>query len=108
MFASLSKEHYLRDFRNRTARYCSPLLDNSILALGCRFSDQHEARSDTNDSDTGGDHLFTEALRLLGIETTIQALGLMLLREAGGGRSSESPFLSGQSIRLAMEIWTAS
>ena len=49
-------------------------------------------------------------MRLLNLEkdrhvlTTIQALGLMSLREASCGRSSQSLFLSGQSIRLAIEI----
>jgi hypothetical protein len=49
-------------------------------------------------------------LRLLGeqpdrhVLTTIQALGLMSIREASCGRSSESLFLSGQSIRLAIEM----
>ncbi|KAF4626739.1 hypothetical protein G7Y89_g11418 [Cudoniella acicularis] len=51
-----------------------------------------------------------EALRLLNAEkdrhvlTTIQALGLMSIREASCRRSSESLFISGQSIRLAIEM----
>jgi hypothetical protein len=109
-FASLSKEHFLEDFRTGNERYCSSLLVNALLAVGCRFSEQADARADPNDSDTKGDHFFAEALRLLNeqqdrhILTTIQALGLMSIREASCGRSSESIFLSGQSIRLAIEM----
>jgi hypothetical protein len=35
--------------------------------------------------------------------TTIQALGLMSIREASYGHAKESIFFSGQSIRLAIE-----
>lgn len=109
-FASLSKEHFLEDFRCGNQRHCSSLLVNALLAVGCRFSEQGNARADPNDINTKGDHFFGEALRLLNAQqdrhvlTTIQALGLMSIREASCGRSSESLFLSGQSIRLAIEM----
>lgn len=109
-FASLSKEHFLEDFRRGKTKNCSPLLVNAILALGCRFSAQPKARADPNDKNTAGDHFFAEAQRLLDqqkdrhVMTIIQALGLMAIREASCGRSSESIFLSGQSIRLAIEM----
>jgi hypothetical protein len=109
-FASLSKEHFLEDFRAGNKRHCSSLLVNALLAVGCRFSNQANTRTDPNDSNTSGDHFFTEALRLLDeqehrhVLTTIQALGLMSIREASCGRSSESLFFSGQSIRLAIEM----
>jgi Fungal specific transcription factor domain len=109
-FASLSKEHFLEDFRTGNERHCSPLLVNALLAVGCRFSSQASTRADPNDPNTSGDHFFAEAVRLLNeqqdrhVLTTIQALGLMSIREASCGRSSESLFLSGQSIRLAIEM----
>jgi hypothetical protein len=109
-FASLSKEHFLDDFRRGTPRHCSSLLVNALLALGCRFSNHASARTDPNDSNTAGDHFFAEAVRQLNAQndrhilTTIQALGLMSIREASCGRSSEGLFLSGQSIRLAIEM----
>lgn len=109
-FASLSKEHFLEDFRSGRRRHCSSLLVNTILALGCRFSKQASARTDPNDSNTAGDHFFAEAKRLLLMEkerhilTTIQALGLMAIRESSSGRSSASIFLAGQSMRLAIEM----
>lgn len=109
-FAPLDKEHFLKDFRTGTLGYCSSLLVNSILAVGCRFSTQPNVRVDPKDSTTAGDHFFAEALRILGEEkshhnvTTIQALGLMSIREASCGRSSESIYYAGQSLRTAVEM----
>ncbi|PBP26673.1 fungal specific transcription factor domain-containing protein [Diplocarpon rosae] len=109
-FASLNKEHFLEDMRAGNPRYCSPLVVNALLAVGCRFSNQPEARTDPNDKSTAGDAFFSEAERLLELQhdwhsvTIIQALGLMSIREASCGRSSHSIFLSSQSIRLAMEM----
>jgi hypothetical protein len=109
-FATLNKEHFLEDFRTATPRYCSSLLVNAMLAAGCRFSSQVAARKDPNDSSTAGDHFFAEAERLLDQEkdhhrlTTIQALGLMSIREASRGHCSKSLYYSGQSIRLAVEM----
>ena len=109
-FASLSKEHFIEDFRKGIPRYCSSLLVNALLAMACRFSDRVGSRSDLNDETTAGDHFFLEAQRLLDAEedlhvlTTIQALGLMSIREASRGNVSQGIFLSGQSIRLAIEM----
>lgn len=47
-FASLNKEYFLEDFRNGISRYCSALLVNAIVALGCRFSNHPESRKDPN------------------------------------------------------------
>lgn len=109
-FASLSKEHFLEDYRLGRRRHCSELLVNAMLAVGCRFSTQAATRTDPSNSNTAGDHFFAEASRLLLQEsdrhnlTTVQALGLMSIREASCGRSSEGIYYSGQSIRLAIEM----
>ncbi|EXL64809.1 hypothetical protein FOPG_18946 [Fusarium oxysporum f. sp. conglutinans race 2 54008] len=109
-FASLSKEHFLQDFQEGRNRYCSPILVNALLALGCRFSTQPMSRANPNDPHTSGDHFFKESLRLFSQErdhhtlTTIQALGIMSIREASCGRDSESWYYAGQSIRLAIEM----
>ena len=109
-FASLSKDHFLRDFRDRRRRYCSPLLVNAMLALGCRFSELPAARANPNDPTTTGDHFFGEAKRLLGTERTmdalasIQALGLMAIREGSCGRDTESFYYCQLAIRIAVEI----
>ncbi|RFU76407.1 nitrogen assimilation transcription factor nira [Trichoderma arundinaceum] len=109
-FASLSKEHFLRDFMDGRHRYCSPILVNALLALGCRFSTQPMTRANPNDPYSSGDHFFKESQRLFNEETdhhsltTIQALGIMSIREASCGRDSESWYYAGQSIRLAVEM----
>ncbi|KAG6004022.1 hypothetical protein E4U43_000810 [Claviceps pusilla] len=109
-FASLSKEHFLQDFRDGRHRYCSSILVNALLALGCRFSTQPMTRANPDDPYTSGDHFFKEAQRLFHQETdhhnvtTIQALGIMSIREASCGRDSESWYYAGQSIRLAVEM----
>jgi hypothetical protein len=108
-FASLSKEHFLTDFLAGRPRYCSSLLVNAMLALGCRFSTIPESRSDPENGETSGDHFFAEAKRLLMEDdhtslTTIQALGLIAIREASCGRDTESFYYGGQAIRLAVEF----
>lgn len=109
-FASLSKEHFLHDFQDGRHRYCSPILVNALLALGCRFSTQPMTRANPNDPYSSGDHFFKESQRLFNEEidhhslTTIQALGIMSIREASCGRDSESWYYAGQSIRLALEM----
>lgn len=109
-FASLSKEHFLKDFLDGRYRYCSPILVNALLALGCRFSTQPNTRANPDDPYTSGDHFFKESLRLMSRETnhhnltTIQALGIMSIREASCGRDSESWYYAGQSVRLATEM----
>ncbi|KAI1359018.1 fungal-specific transcription factor domain-containing protein [Xylaria arbuscula] len=109
-FASLSKEHFMKDYVHGRHRYCSPILINALLALGCRFSTQPNSRANPNDAKTSGDHFFKETLRLLSREsnshtlTTIQALGIMSIREASCGRDSEAWYYAGQSIRLCIEM----
>lgn len=64
-------------------RYCSPLLLNCILALGSRYCDSLEVRTDPNDSNTAGKAFIAEAERLIRHDlrwpkiTTIQSLALM-------------------------------
>jgi hypothetical protein len=109
-FASLSKEHFLKDFMEGRPRFCSSILVNALLALGCRFSNQPNTRSVPDDPHTSGNHFFKECQRLFYQEqnhhklTTIQALGIMSIREASCGRDSESWYYAGQSIRLAIEM----
>ena len=109
-FASLSKEHFIEDFSEGRPRFCSPILVNALLALGCRFSSRPSTRANPDNPYTAGDHFFKESQRLFYQEqdhhnlTTIQALGIMSIREASCGRDSESWYYAGQSIRLAIEM----
>jgi Fungal specific transcription factor domain len=96
-FMNLSKEAFLPDFRNGQSTYCCALLVNALLAVGSSFSVQY------------GDPFYTEAKKLLGEQdapllTTVQALGLISIYEAGCSRDSESWFHSGQAMHMAIEM----
>ncbi|KAI6088844.1 fungal-specific transcription factor domain-containing protein [Hypoxylon rubiginosum] len=118
-FTTLSRSLFFRDFLkgkysispNKTA-YCSPLLVNAMLALGCHFSDASCAYATAGDSWTKGDHFFAEAKRLIVDNdeyekprlTTVQALALMSVREAGCGREAKGWVYSGMSFRMAQDL----
>ena len=119
-FTTLSKRLFYRDFqRGKTAHdtkrkteYCTPLLVNAMLALGCHFTSWPQARAVPGDSATAGDHFFREAKRLI-LENdehenprlaTVQALALMSVREAGCGREARGWVYSGMSFRMAYDL----
>ncbi|KAF2772882.1 hypothetical protein EJ03DRAFT_287343 [Teratosphaeria nubilosa] len=119
-FTTLSKTSFYRDFllgkppanTRRKTWYCAPLLVNAMLALGCHFTSHAGAREDPEDSATAGDHFFKEAKRLI-LEndehekprlTTVQALALMSVREAGCGREAKGWVYSGISFRMACDM----
>lgn len=72
-FTTLSKSLFYRDFllgkpppdSRRKAEYCTPLLVNAMLALGCHFTSWPGAREVRDDSATAGNHFFKEAKRLI-------------------------------------------
>ncbi|KIW87856.1 uncharacterized protein Z519_11440 [Cladophialophora bantiana CBS 173.52] len=112
-FTTLAKELFYRDFLTGTpSQYCSHLLVNVMLALGCHFSSRPAARADPEDSGTTGDHFFGEAKRLLYENDefanaklcTVQALALMSVREAGCGHESKGWVYSGMSFRMACDL----
>jgi len=108
--ASFNKERFLVDYAAGRPRFCSPLLVNALCALASRFSDRPEVRPDPDNPHTAGDHFFNEAQRLFwGMDghhslATIQALGIMAIREASCARDTESRYYAGQSVRLCIEM----
>jgi hypothetical protein len=118
-FTTLSKSLFYRDFLlgkptgtpKRTA-YCSSLLVNAMLALGCHFTNSPKGCADPNDPTSKGDAFFAEAKRLIVDNdeyekpklTTIQALCLMSVREAGCGREAKGWVYSGMSFRMAQDM----
>ena len=119
-FTTLSKTLFYRDFllgkpppeTKRKTEYCTSLLVNAMLALGCHFTSWPAARQDPSDSATAGDHFFKEAKRLM-LENdehekpklaTVQALALMSVREAGCGREARGWVYSGMSFRMAHDL----
>ena len=117
-FTTLSRKLFWRDFTRGRAGlkpgtiYCSSLLVNAMLALGCHFTSVAGAFGTLGDSRTKGDHFFAEAKRLI-IENdeyekprlvTVQALALMSVREAGCAREAKGWVYSGMSFRMAQDI----
>ncbi|KAF2682089.1 pathway-specific nitrogen regulator [Lentithecium fluviatile CBS 122367] len=119
-FTTLSKHLFWEEFQmglpppgsRRKTEYCTPLLVNAMLALGCHFTSWPAARAVRDDSATAGDHFFKEAKRLI-LEndlhevpalTTVQALALMSVREAGCGREAKGWVYSGMSFRMACDL----
>ncbi|KAK8060389.1 hypothetical protein PG996_010319 [Apiospora saccharicola] len=118
-FATLSKNLFYQDFFRSKPKgiphkttYCSSLLVNAMLALGCHFTDVDGAFANSGDSWTKGDHFFAECKRLI-VEndeyekprlTTVQALALMSVREAGCGREAKGWVYSGMSFRMAQDL----
>lgn len=119
-FTTLSKALFYRDFllgkpppeTKRKTEYCTPLLVNAMLALGCHFTSWPAARSNPSDSATAGNHFFKEAKRLMLMNdehesprlATVQALALMSVREAGCGREAKGWVYSGMSFRMAYDL----
>jgi hypothetical protein len=119
-FTALSRNLFYRDFllgkppqgsRRKTA-YCTTLLVNAMLALGCHFTSHPGGRAEPDDPTTAGDDFFREAKRLI-LEndehekprlTTVQALALMSVREAGCGREAKGWVYSGMSFRMACDL----
>ncbi|XMA13646.1 hypothetical protein WAI453_006437 [Rhynchosporium graminicola] len=111
IFATLSQQHFLTDYRARRRRYCSYLLVNAILAIGCVFSGTPEMDPSTNTNKrVSGQQLFDEAERLLAKEsrtprlTTVQAFGTMSIFELSRANQNQSSFYSGESVRMAIEM----
>jgi hypothetical protein len=119
-FTTLPKSLFFRDFAlgkpppgsRRKTEYCTPLLVNAMLALGSHFTSWPAARAIREDSATAGDHFFKEAKKLI-LEgdlhevpalTTVQALALMSVREAGCGREAKGWVYSGMSFRMACDL----
>ncbi|KAI9665546.1 MAG: hypothetical protein M1831_001689 [Alyxoria varia] len=119
-FTILTKKLFKRDFKKgrpshqsyRKVEYCTPLLVNAMLALGCHFSASPAGRADPSDPSTAGDHFFKECKRLIMEDeeyehprlATVQALALMSVREAGCGREAKGWAYSGISFRMACDL----
>ncbi|KAK6860900.1 hypothetical protein PG995_004536 [Apiospora arundinis] len=109
-FTTIHKEFFLADFLNGRQRFCSAALVNALLALGCLFSSWVGIATSLDDFHTLGDQFFKESLRLTTQEinqyslTTVQAFGILSIREARCGRNVESRYYAGQSMRLAVEM----
>lgn len=120
-FTTLPKGLFYRDFlqgrprrglTSKRTKYCTALLVNAMLSLGCHYTSVPAAREDPNDSATAGDHFFKEAKRLFMEDeeyenpniAAVQAMALMSVREAGCGREGKGWAYSGISFRMACDL----
>jgi hypothetical protein len=109
LYMLFSEEVFMHGMRDKRPKYCTSLLVNAVLAVGCHFSDREEAKADNNDPSTLGDHFFAEAERLFRLDsrpclTTTQALALMSLHLAMNSKDSAGWLYFCQSIGMAIEL----
>lgn len=110
VFSSLSQRQFAHDFNTGQGPYCTSLLVNGILAVGCRFSDKLEARSEPENGDTAGMHCYLEAERLLSLcrgeqsLAVVQSMCLMSTWNASRGEYGVARYYAGQAMRTAVEM----
>jgi len=85
------------------------MLVNALLAYACHYSDRPQARTDPNNPATAGDHFFEEAKMILDRNeksclTTVQALGILAVRECSHGRDGNGYRYAGMCVRMALEL----
>ncbi|KAF7171359.1 hypothetical protein CNMCM5623_003755 [Aspergillus felis] len=103
-------EDLFRDSMANRGRYFTPLLLYSILAMGSRYSDRVETRTDANDPNTAGRFFFEQAKTLLHREmerprvTTIQALGLIGMFYIATGADAAGWLHHGMANRLSLDM----
>lgn len=112
IFASISKVEFLEDYYAGNSRWCSELLVNAMLAVGHCFASANtiDPLAHRDSCPEMGMKFQAEALRLLEEEggrqslCTVQALGMLSIREASKGRNTQSWGYSCASIRMAVEM----
>ncbi|KAE8155053.1 fungal-specific transcription factor domain-containing protein [Aspergillus avenaceus] len=107
---AITDEQLFRDSMNSGGRYWTPLLHNCILALGSRYSDRLDVRSDPDDPNTAGKIFLEEAKPQLYREmerpslTTIQALGLIGMAYIAMGADAAGWLHHGMANRLSLDM----
>ena len=109
IYPLFSRDHFLHDMGRGRSDFCSAILVNALLAFACHYSDRAQARTDITNPGTSGDQFFSEAKTLLDKAdkpslTTVQALGVMSVRETSLGRDSNGYRLAGRAVRMALEL----
>jgi hypothetical protein len=104
-----SEEVFRHGLAGKKIKYCTPLLFNAILAVGCNFSNRLEAREDPRNPQTVGSHFFAEAKRLLNEDdrpslTAISALGVMSIRQAMNNQDSSGWMYAHRMMAMAVEL----
>ncbi|KAJ6042995.1 uncharacterized protein N7446_001191 [Penicillium canescens] len=109
-WCQLVDESLFRESMQSKGRYFSPLLLNSILAIGSRYSDRPEVRSVRDDPNTAGQAFLEIAEVLLHFDlqspsiTTIQSLGILAIMYVATGSDSKGWLKHGMAVRLALDM----
>ncbi|EAA59284.1 hypothetical protein AN4185.2 [Aspergillus nidulans FGSC A4] len=107
---SVVDERLFRDGMSSGGRYWSPLLHFSILALGSRFTDRVDVRSDPSDPNTAGKLFLEHAKNYLHKEmetpslTTIQALAILGMFYIATGADAAGWLHHGMANRLCLDM----
>ncbi|OQD89012.1 hypothetical protein PENANT_c003G03705 [Penicillium antarcticum] len=103
-------EQLFRDSMKDGGRYFSPLLLNCILAMGSRYCERLEIRSDPNDSNTAGRLFIKKAEQLIQNDlkwpkiTTIQSLAILGMAYIAMGSDAAGWLHQGMANRLALDM----
>ncbi|KAF4543796.1 Zn(II)2Cys6 transcription factor [Lasiodiplodia theobromae] len=103
-------EALFRESYRSGGRFCTPLLLNCILALGSRFTERPDLRSDPDDSNTAGIVFLDKAKVLLSLDmkrpstTTLQSLCLISTMCFAIGADAAGWLHSGMAMRLALDM----
>ncbi|KAJ5762755.1 hypothetical protein N7533_001436 [Penicillium manginii] len=103
-------ETIFRDSMASGGRYFSPLLLSCILAVGSRYCDRVEVRSDPNDPNTAGTMFMCKAEKLIQHDlrwpkiTTIQSLAIMGMFYIATGSDAAGWLHQGMANRLALDM----
>jgi hypothetical protein len=106
-FTMVSQELFMRDYVHSQAGYCSPALVNAIASLATRYLEEAD---EVGESYILGERFFREARKLLVLEArtpnlpSIQAFGLLALRELSCGRECEAQTLCLQAARCLAKL----
>ncbi|KAL3424926.1 hypothetical protein PVAG01_04207 [Phlyctema vagabunda] len=103
-------ETIFRDSEQSDGKYHSPLLLNCILAIGSRYSDRVEVRSEVDDPNTAGQPFMRKAEALLQVElkypgiTTIQSMAIIGVMYVAVGCDAAGWLYHGMANRLALDM----
>lgn len=105
LFTMVSQDLFLRDYYHGSRAFCSSALVNAMSSLATRYLQPNEVTS-AADIDLLGDTFFRESMGLLVREsrasplTSVQAFGLLAMRELACGRELEAQEICLQAVRL--------
>jgi hypothetical protein len=106
-FTMVSQELFMRDYFQNKSDFCSSALVNAIASLATRYLEETE---EVGEAYILGERFFRESRKLLVLEArtpnlpSIQAFGLLALRELSCGRECEAQTLCLQALHCVARL----